>query len=196
MAVPTLVQAEELLDSFDLPDGIAVHARGVSRVAAEAARLLAAAGAEVDPDLVEVAALLHDIDKPVTRDSGEEHGTLAAAWLTERGWGELAAPVASHPVTCLLDVARFPRGWASVAVSVADRHVAQEFLTIDGRIEEMATRYPQYRESLDAARAPAHALEARLAAAAGLSVPSLVARLRAAWEAGASLVGAPADVKR
>ena len=184
MAVPTLAEATEFLDSFDLPDGIVVHARGVSRVAAEAARRLVAAGVEADPHLVEVAALLHDIDKPATGESGAEHGTLAAAWLTERGWGELAAPVASHPVTCLLDAARFPAGWASVAVSVADRHVAQEFVTVDQRIDEQARRYPQYRGSLDAARAPAHALEAVLAAAAGMSVNDLVARLRAAWTAG------------
>ena len=175
MAVPTLAEATEFLESFDLPDGIVVHARGVSRVAVEAAR-----------HLVEVAALLHDIDKPATGESGADHGTLAAAWLTERGWGELAAPVASHPVTCLLDAARFPSGWASVAVSVADRHVAQEFVTIDQRIDEQAARYPQYRASLDAARAPAHALEAVLAAAAGMSVKDLVARLRAAWTAGAA----------
>jgi putative nucleotidyltransferase with HDIG domain len=106
MAVPTLAEATEFLESFDLPDGIVVHARGVSRVAAEAARRLVAAGVEADPHLVEVAALLHDIDKPATGESGAEHGTLAAAWLTERGWGELAAPVASHPVTCLRSASR------------------------------------------------------------------------------------------
>ena len=43
---------------------------GVARVAAEAARLVAAAGVPVDVRLVEVAALLHDIDKPETRQGG------------------------------------------------------------------------------------------------------------------------------
>ena len=152
MAVPSLPDAERLLASFELPDGIVVHSRGVSRVAAEAARLLAAAGVAVDPHLVEVAALLHDIDKLETRDGGEQHGVVGAGWLVERGYAELAEPVASHPIACLLDPARAPRGWPSVIVAVADRHVAQRFLSIDERIDDMAQRYPRYRASLEGAR--------------------------------------------
>ena len=185
MALPTLAEAERLLASFALPDGIVTHSRGVSRVAAEAARLLAAAGVEVDPQLVEVAALLHDVDKPATRDDGGRHGVVGARWMTERGYAELAAPIASHPISCLLDAERTPRGWASVALAVADRHVAQRFVTIDERIEDQARRYPAFRAELHAAREPARAMEAQLAAAAGLSAGELVARLRAVWESAA-----------
>ena len=184
MAVPTRVEADHLLASFDLPEGIVTHSRGVSRVATEAARLLAAAGIEVDVQLVEVAALLHDVDKPQTRDAGAEHGARAAAWMTERGWPELAGPITSHPVFCLLDPSRAPRGWAARAVAVADRHVAQRFMSIDERLDEQAARYPEFRAELDASRAPARAMEAELATAAGLSVDALVARLRSAWHAG------------
>jgi putative nucleotidyltransferase with HDIG domain len=184
MAIPTTAEAELLLASFDLPDGIVTHSRGVSRVAAEAARLLAAAGVEVDPRLVAVAALLHDIDKPQTRDDGEGHGVVGARWMAERGFPEIAEPIASHPIGCLLDPSRAPRGWASVAVAVADRHVAQEFVTVDERIDDQAQRYPAFRASLEAARPPAHAMQADLAAAAGLTVDELEARMRAAWAEG------------
>jgi hypothetical protein len=112
------------------------------------------------------------------------HGQVAAERLAAMGHDELAAPVASHPVTALLDDARFPRGWPSVLVSVADRHVAGTFLTTDQRIDDLAGRYPQHEAELDAARAPAHALEAEVADAAGLPVADLVERLRAAWEPG------------
>ena len=184
MALPTLAAAEQLLASFELPEGIVTHARGVSRVAAEAARLLAAGGIQVDVQLVAIAALLHDVDKLQTRDDGTEHGALAARWMTERGWPELAGPIASHPIFCLLDPSRAPQGWAARAVAVADRHVAQGFVTIDERIDEQAARYPEFRAELDASRAPARDMEAELATAAGLSVDELVARLRNAWEAG------------
>ena len=100
------------------------------------------------------------------------------------GYPELMAPIASHPITCLLDDACFPRGWPSVIVSVADRHVAQQFLTIDERIDDMKVRHPQYVADLDAARRPAHALEAELSDAASLAAAELVERLRSAWEAG------------
>lgn len=184
MALPTRVEAEQLLASFELPEGIVTHARGVSRVAAEAARLLAAEGIEVDPELVAIAALLHDVDKLQTRDDGTEHGLLAGRWVTERGWPELAGPIASHPIFCLLDPSRAPQGWAARAVAVADRHVAQRFVSIEERIDEQAARYPEFRAELDASRAPAHAMEAELATAAGLSMDELVARLRNAWDAG------------
>ena len=182
MAVPTLADAEHVLASFDLPTGIVTHSRGVSRVAGEAARLLAAAGVEVDADLVAVAALLHDIDKQATRDDPGQHGTLAALWVTEGGWSELAAAIASHPIGRLLDPARAPQGWAAKAVAVADRHVAQAFVSIDQRIDEQASRHPDFAADLDRARSLAHAMQAELAAAAGLTDAALEARLRAAWE--------------
>jgi putative nucleotidyltransferase with HDIG domain len=143
-----------------------------------------AAGIPVDVRLVEVAALLHDIDKPQTRAGQGVHGEVAAERLIEMGFPELAAPVASHPASCLLDDRCFPRGWPSVLVAVADRHVAQGFMTIDERIDDMRRRHPEYTESIEAARRPSHALEAEVAEATGLSVEDLVVRLRAAWEAG------------
>ena len=183
MGVPTLADAELLLASFELPDGIVTHARGVSRVAAEAAQLLTAAGVAVDPHLVEVAALLHDVDKVETRDHGAEHGLMAARWMAERGFAELSEPIASHPILCLLDPSRAPRGWASVAVAVADRRVAQGFVSIDERINDLERRYPEVRADLEAVRAPAHAMQSDLAAAAGLSSDELEDRLAAAWNA-------------
>jgi putative nucleotidyltransferase with HDIG domain len=184
MAVPTLADAELLLASFDLPAGIVTHSRGVSRVAAEAARLLEAAAIAVDPHLVEVAALLHDVDKLETRDHGAQHGLVAARWMAERGFPELAEPIASHPIGCLLDPSRSPRGWNAVAVAVADRHVAQAFVTIDKRIDDLAQRYPDFRADLEAARAPARAMQAEMAAAAGMRSEELEERLAAAWQGG------------
>lgn len=185
MVVPGRDQAIELLESLELPEGIVVHSKGVARVAAEAARLVVAAGVPVDVRLVEVAALLHDIDKPETRTGAGQHGAVAAERLIAMGFPELAAPVASHPVTCLLDDRCFPRGWPSVLVSVADRHVAQAFLSIDERIDDMQARHPAYVDSLEAARRQAHALEVEVCDAAGLEPDTLVERLRAAWQAGA-----------
>jgi len=103
--------------------------------------------------------------------------------MTERGWPELAEPIASHPIGCLLDPSLAPRGWAAKAVAVADRHVAQRFVSIDQRIDDQARRHPEFRAYLDAARAPAHAMQAELAAAARISVGELIGRLRAGWDA-------------
>lgn len=185
MAIPDRDTVRRLLDEARLPDGIRIHSAGVARVAVAGAGLVAEAGIPVDGWLVEAAALLHDIDKPEIRRTGAEHGITGARRLQAAGHEELAMPIASHPVTALLDDDRFPIGWPSVLVSVADRHVAQRFLTIDERLDDMKARHPRYAASIEAARRPARVLEAQLAEAVGLDVSDLVDRLRAAWVAGA-----------
>ena len=185
MAVPDRDTVRRLLDDADLPDGIRIHSLGVARVAVAAAGLVAEAGIPVDGWLVEAAALLHDIDKPQIRRSGGEHGIVGARRLEAAGYEELAMPVASHPLHALLDDDRFPIGWPSVLVAVADRHVAQDFLTVDERLDDMKLRHPEHAASIESARRPAHALEAQVAEASGLSPDALVERLRAAWEVGA-----------
>ncbi|MDQ2853752.1 MAG: hypothetical protein M3R32_02725 [Chloroflexota bacterium] len=54
-------------------------------------------------------------------------------------------------------------------------------MSIDQRIDDQARRYPAFRNDLDAARAPAHAMQSELATAAGIGVQELEARLREAW---------------
>jgi putative nucleotidyltransferase with HDIG domain len=185
VAVPDRSTALRLLDEAGLPDGIVTHSHGVARVAVAAAGLVAEASIPVDGALVEAAALLHDIDKVEIRRRGGEHGVVGARRLEAAGYPDLAMPVASHPVTALLDDDRFPIGWPSVLVAVADRHVAQAFLTVDERLDDMKERHPEFAASIESARRPAHALEEQLAEVTGLSTEELVERLRAAWEAGA-----------
>jgi putative nucleotidyltransferase with HDIG domain len=182
VALPDRETVRRLLDEAELPEGVRVHSDGVARVAVAAAGLVAESGIPVNGWLVEAAALLHDIDKPEVRRTGGEHGVVGARRLEEAGHEELAMPVASHPVTALLDEDRYPLGWPSVIVAVADRHVAQTFLTVDERLDDMQLRHPEHAASIEAARRPSHALESELAEAAGLSVEELVTRLRAAWE--------------
>jgi hypothetical protein len=64
--------------------------------------------------------------------------------------------------------------------------VTGEFVTIDERIADLATRYPTFRGELEAAREPAHAMEAELAAAARLTASELEACMRAAWAEGSA----------
>lgn len=186
MASLGLDDARRLLASLDLPHGIVVHSEGVAAIAAEAALMVQQAGIPIDVRLVEVAALLHDIDKPETRDDPDQHGRAAARRLTEMGHADLAVPIVSHPLACLLDEERYPIGWPSVIVALADKHVAQCFVTIDERLDDMARRYPEYRGEIESARRPAHALEQELADVLGASVLDVVARLRVAWETSAA----------
>jgi HD superfamily phosphodiesterase len=143
------VEAASLLLSLDPPAWFVRHARAVAEVAAWLAARLESRRVAVDRRVVEAAALLHDADKALPADDparGLPHGEGSAAWLTRVGHGELARPVACHPVTRLLDGAAFRR-WAADAsreeriVAYADKRAGQRLESMDARFASWRRRY-------------------------------------------------------
>jgi hypothetical protein len=187
MTVPSRAAAAALLLSLDPPAWALAHARAVAEVAAWLARRIEAHGTPVDRGVVEAAALLHDVDKLLPSDDPVRalpHGEGSAAWLTRRGHGELARPVAGHPVWRLADEA-WSRRWTASA-SVEDRIVAYADKRAGQRLEPMEARFAswdrRYPGTWDAAsrrliRARADRLEADVCRAAGVD-PGAVGRLR------------------
>jgi hypothetical protein len=195
MTVPGRVEAASLLLSLGPPPWFVRHARAVAEVAGWLAARIDAQGVPVDRGLVEAAALLHDVDKALPMGDPLRdlpHGEGSAAWLTRVGHGELARPVAGHPVTRLRDGEAFRR-WASFAsreeriVAYADKRAGQRLESMDARFASWRRRYPPAAtvsgaEAWDAAayvavRKRADRLEADVCRAAGVA-PDEVRRLR------------------
>lgn len=192
MTVPGRVEAASLLLSLDPPGWLLRHSRAVAEVAGWLAARYAARGMAVDRRLVESAALLHDVDKALPADHplrGLLHGEGSAAWLTERGCGELAGSVAGHPVTRLRDGDRFNR-WADDAtheeriVAYADKRAGQRLESMAERFASWRRRYPPRAGDEEAWDAPtftavrrrAERLEAGVCRTAGVA-PAEVGRL-------------------
>ncbi len=89
--IPTPQEAVALLELHGAGERGLAHGRGVAIAALALARALAAGGLELDLELVESAALLHDIAKAQPR-----HEAAGAALLEELGYGPLAQIVAVH----------------------------------------------------------------------------------------------------
>lgn len=70
------------------------HIRAVAEISVEIASRISMAGHDVNQDLVEVGALLHDIGRSRTHDIS--HGVEGARILRERGLGELAGFAENH----------------------------------------------------------------------------------------------------
>jgi hypothetical protein len=188
MTVPGRVEAAELLLSLDPPAWFMHHARAVAEVAAWLAARIAVAGTTVDRQLVEAAALLHDVDKllpPGDPARDLPHGDGSAAWLTRRGHAELGRSVAGHPVTRLVDGERYRR-WAAFAsreervVAYADKRAGQRLEPMAARFASWQRRYPDGWSADDARAAAERArrLEADVCRAARVA-PEDVRRL--AW---------------
>lgn len=186
MTVPGRVEAAELLLSLDPPAWFLNHSRAVAEVAGWLALRAREAGAGVDRDLVEAAALLHDVDKllpaadPARR---RPHGQGSAAWLARRGHAELGPAVASHPVTVLADEER--AGWLAAAaleeriVAYADKRAGQRLEPMASRFASWQRRYPDGwsdRQALTVRRR-AEELEREVCQAARVA-PADVRRLR------------------
>lgn len=133
---------------------------------------------------MESAALLHDVDKALPDDNplkGLGHGYAGAEWLSEKGFGELAGAVASHPVTRLADDGHFAV-WSRTAtveervVAYADKRAKQDLVSMDERFREWVKRKGDTK-AMRVARERADALEAEVCSAAGVS-PSDVKRMR------------------
>jgi hypothetical protein len=127
--------------------------------------------------VVEAAGLLHDLDKALPREHHLlelGHGGAGAAWLAERGHGELAPAVAGHTATLLSDEQRYPR-WAVSAtleervVAYADKRARQDVVTLDERFALWYDKHPEYAEGLRVGLARARLLEQEVCASAGIA---------------------------
>jgi len=186
MSVPHRNQAALLLTELAPPGWLLRHSAAVAEIAAFLAERIEARGAAVDRPLVETAALLHDVDKTLPRDHPLlelGHGQAGAAWLAERGHGELSAAVAAHPATLLTDERRYPR-WAAEStleervVAYADKRAMQRIVTLAERFAEWQERHPEHAAELRLGLRRAELLEQEVCELAGVT-PSEVTRL--AW---------------
>lgn len=91
LGIPTVAEAETLLAIEAVPPQGLAHARGVAAVAVGLARSLNDAGAVLDLELVEAAALLHDVAK-----GRPKHEQAGGELLFALGFEAAAAIVAAH----------------------------------------------------------------------------------------------------
>ena len=144
-----------------------------------------ATGVPLNSELVETAALLHDVDKALPADDparGLGHGEGSAAWLDRHGHAELGPAVASHPVTRLTDGAWFERWIAESTheeriVAYADKRASQQLESMDERFARWSRRHQAdwNAETTLAVRARADVLESAVCGAAGVA-PAAVSR--------------------
>ncbi len=89
--VPDGLECEAMLDFVGTLAPTRAHSRAVARLATNIAGRLRAAGMGIDVELVEAAALLHDIAK-----TEPDHARVGARLVTEFGFGAVADIIGRH----------------------------------------------------------------------------------------------------
>lgn len=140
MHVPPLNKCLEMLGAMAMPDHIKDHSRLVCQVALVLADGLIAAGVHLNRDLVMASALLHDITKPRSFKTGENHAQTGGEYLTDLGFPEVGEIVRQHVVLDQYFAGTAPS--EAEIVNYADKRVLHDQVVgLDERMNYILERY-------------------------------------------------------
>jgi len=140
MQIPSQTECYRLMMQMGMLENIMTHSLQVCRVASWISRQVCQQGSDVNLDLVQAGALLHDITKTRSIRTGEMHSETGSNYLTQLGYAEVADIVRQH---VRLDV-YFETGTPSEAeiVNYADKRVLHDrIVTLKERMEYILERY-------------------------------------------------------
>lgn len=135
--IPTSDQAKKLWDIYNLPERKRIHVQLVCDVALFLSTKLMVSNSHVviNTPLLEVGALLHDIDKAIPRLPGEFHPQTGVRVLKEQGYDEVAELIKYHSVQYIEDSETAPKTLEEKLLFLADKMVKQEVITVDKRFD-------------------------------------------------------------
>ncbi len=148
--VPTQAQCFQMMCEMKMMDHIVIHSMQVCRVATCLTDYLVVRYTHLNPDMIRSAALLHDITKTRSFDTGEDHALTGSQFLTERGYPEVGDIVRQHVVLDEYAATSIP---AEVEIiNYADKRVLHdEIVDLDKRQDYILGRYakkPEHRERI------------------------------------------------
>lgn len=140
MLIPHQNECLQLLCTMEMPDHIQSHSRLVCRVALALADGLIEAGLRINRDLVLASALLHDITKPRSFETGENHAQTGGEYLADLGYPEVGDIVRQHVILDRYFEDTSPN--EAEIVNYADKRVLHDrIVPLDDRMEYILHRY-------------------------------------------------------
>lgn len=145
MHIPLQKECLRMLCAMDMPEHIQEHSRLVCEVALVLTDGLIAAGIGVNRKLVYASALLHDITKPRSFKTGENHAQTGGEYLTAMGFPEVGHIVRQHVVLDEYFASESPD--EAEVVNYADKRVLHDrVVPLDDRMTYILHRYAKTRE--------------------------------------------------
>lgn len=144
--VPTRRECLHLLNRYNGMENIIQHSIKVAEVAIIISAGLNRKGEDLDLNVVEAAALLHDITKAESLDSGADHSLTAYRLLKDLGYKRIAEIVRQH----VFLVGRPDSTMISEeeVVNYSDKRVRHdEIVTLKERFDDLRVRYCKDEES-------------------------------------------------
>ena len=140
MRVPSRGECLELLERYNGKEHIIRHCIKVAELALSIAVALNERGENLNLNVVEAAALLHDITKAESLDSGEDHSLTAYRLLRKLGHNRIAEIVRQHVL--LLKHPVSARVSVEEVVNYSDKRVRHDqIVTLRDRFDDLRVRY-------------------------------------------------------
>jgi uncharacterized protein len=148
MSIPSRTECFERMHEVEMPCHIRIHSAMVAEIALFLGQRLYNDYIQLDLELLEAGALLHDIGKPLSLSTGERHSDLGAEMLDAWGYSAISPIVREH-VTMDFSRATGPIT-ESLLVNYADKRVKHdEIVTLEDRFEDLIVRYTRTRRQED-----------------------------------------------
>jgi putative nucleotidyltransferase with HDIG domain len=158
-------------------DNIIRHSVKVAEVALSISRALNRRGENLNLNVVEAAALLHDITKAESLDSGEDHSLTAYRLLRKLGYEHIAEIVRQH--VFLLEDSVSPRVSVEEVVNYSDKRVRHDqVVTLGERFDDLRVRYCKDKnggEWMDRLEALCYRIESKICSKLEIEPEELVA---------------------
>ena len=142
MKIPTKAQCYNMICKMKMMDHIVVHSLQVCRVATLLTEHLNKQHCRLNFDLIQSAALLHDITKTRSFKTREDHALTGGEYLTDHGYPEVGNLVRQH---VKLDAYSVTATIREVEVlNYADKRVLHdEIVILDKRLDYILERYAE-----------------------------------------------------
>ncbi len=145
MIIPTRNECLSLMHETSMPLHIQKHCLMVTAIAVYLGARLKDNGIELNMELIEAGALLHDIAKPQSLTTGERHNELGAKMVLDWGYLQIAPIVREH---VFLDMERATGPFTeALIVNYSDKRVKHDrIVTLEERFEDLIVRYTKTPE--------------------------------------------------
>jgi len=164
MQIPSKQQCLSLIRQMNMLDHIVAHSFQVCRVAIFLVDHMGSGQTSMSRNLVQAAALLHDITKTRSFCTRENHALTGAQFLSDQGFPEVGCIIEQHVRLDSYALSDFPT--EAEVVNYADKRVLHDrIVSLKERMEYILEKYakgPEYRKRLLWLWGKTEDLEARL----------------------------------
>ncbi|HNU74542.1 MAG TPA: HDIG domain-containing protein [Deltaproteobacteria bacterium] len=142
--IPSRQWTSELMAARNMPPHIVRHSRQVRLVSLFVARSLLDAGFAIDMQLVDRAALLHDICKADTIRRGGDHALMGRRLMEEFGYRRIGLVIGQHVRLDSMDVNE------AMVVNYSDKRVMHDrVVSLERRFIDLMERYGTSEQSME-----------------------------------------------